>query len=116
MVDFNRWPLKGGVKNKYKKDLKDLVKKIGDEVRVLEIQLETSSKVKNQWIYSCKWVKNGAVHNTNIMAHDVTEALFKLDKLHPFGMSDSLMNHVLTSESFSENWANFQQAKIEKES
>ena len=101
---YSRWPLsEAKLRKKYKKAQKELVKEIGDELRVLDINLVTRSKMKNQWIYSCKWVKEGIVRDTNILAHDITEALFKLDKVHDFGMSERVMHHVLTSPHFSEH-------------
>jgi len=111
-MDWDRWPIQNpmfdfnkenfGLRKKYKKRKKELIEEIGDETRVLSIKLIARSKLKNNWIYDCHFMKSGFHWETHILAQDVTEALFKLDKIHNMGMSKSLMEHVLTSPNFSE--------------
>ena len=111
-MDWNRWPIQHpmfdrnseyfGLRKKYKKKKRELIEEIGNETRVLSIKLIARSKLEDNWLYDCQFVKDGQHWETNIMARDVTEALFKLDKIHNMGMSKSLMEHVLTSPNFSE--------------
>lgn len=111
-MDWNRWPIQHpmfdrnseyfGLRKKYKKKKRELIDEIGDETRVLNIKLIARSKLEGNWLYDCQFVKGGQHWQTNIMAKDVTEALFKLDKIHNMGMSKSLMEHALTSPNFSE--------------
>jgi hypothetical protein len=111
-MNWNRWPIQHpmldrnseyfGLRKKYKKKKRELIGEIGNETRVLSIKLIAQSKLEGNWLYDCEFVKGGHHWQTNIMARDVTEALFKLDKIHNMGMSKSLMEHTLTSPNFSE--------------
>lgn len=93
----------------FNKGRNELLDQIGDELRVLSITLVAQSKLEDQWLYECLYTREGKQTTCSIIARDVTEALFKLDKIAGLGASDSLMNHMLTSPNFSEQYANHMQ-------
>ena len=89
------------IKKKYKKEEQELVielVKIERNTAVLEIKLVGTSKVKDNLLYECKYVDSGIIKNIPIIAHDVTQALAKLDQYVNSGIPESVLKYMLGSE------------------
>jgi hypothetical protein len=72
-----------GLKNKYtspKVELLDKLK-IGNETRVLKVELIETSKVKNHYIYECQYVEKKNIHQTYIIAIDIEDAMNRLSEM-----------------------------------
>ena len=91
------------LKSKYKREDEELIDsmlKSGNRTFITRIQLIETSKIKDHQIYECRYVDNGTKRQVNILAHDVTDAVTKLEGMVGFGMSQQAANLVLSSEKF----------------
>ena len=74
------------LKNKYKREEEELIDsmlKSGNKTFITRIELVETSKIKAHQIYECRYVDNGTKKQVNIIAHDVTDAVSKLEGIAP---------------------------------
>jgi hypothetical protein len=92
------------IKNKYKKEDRELLESIKDLNRaavILEIKLVGTSKVKDNLIYECTYLVGKTEMTISIIAHDVTQALAKLEPFTNSGIPESVLKYMLGSERYS---------------
>ena len=72
-----------GLKNKYTSPKVELLNKlkIGNETRVLKIELIETSKVRDHYIYECQYVEKKNIHQTYIIAVDIEDAISRLAEM-----------------------------------
>jgi len=93
------------IRKKYKKEEQELVVelvKIQRKTAILEIRLVGTSKVKDNLLYECKYVDSGIIKNVPIIAHDVTQALAKLDQYVDSGIPENVLKIMLGSERYND--------------
>ena len=91
------------LKNKYKREEEELIDsmlKSGNKTFITRIELIETSKIKEHQIYECRYVDNGTKKQVNIIAHDVTDAVSKLEAMVGFGLPQQAANYMLGSEKF----------------
>ena len=71
------------LKKKYTSQKKELINKlkIGNETRVLKIELIETSKVKNHYIYECEYFDKENLLHTYIIAIDIEDAMMRLSEM-----------------------------------
>lgn len=92
----------GSLKSKYKRDKAELIETLLDNGRttaVLEINVLTTSKIKEHLIYECIYLHNGKLKTTQIIARDITDAMSRLEPFIKSGASSSVINYVLNNEN-----------------
>jgi len=92
----------GSLKSKYKRDKSELIETLLDNGRttaVLEINVLTTSKIKEHLIYECVYLHNSKLKTTQIIAKDITDAMSRLDPFIKSGASTSVINYVLNNEN-----------------
>ena len=92
----------GSLKSKYKRDKAELIETLLDNGRttaVLEINVLTTSKIKEHLIYECVYLHNSKIKTTQIIAKDITDAMSRLDPFIKSGASTSVINYVLNNEN-----------------
>ena len=92
----------GSLKSKYKRDKSELIETLLDNGRttaVLEINVLTTSKIKEHLIYECVYLHNSKIKTTQIIAKDITDAMSRLDPFIKSGASTSVINYVLNNEN-----------------
>jgi hypothetical protein len=92
----------GSLKSKYKRDKSELIETLLDNGRttaVLEINVLTTSKIKEHLIYECIYLHNSKLKTTQIIAKDITDAMSRLDPFIKSGASTSVINYVLNNEN-----------------
>ena len=92
----------GSLKSKYKRDKAELIETLLDNGRttaVLEINVLTTSKIKEHLIYECIYLRNGKLKTTQIIARDITDAMSRLEPFIKSGASSSVINYVLNNEN-----------------
>jgi chemotaxis receptor (MCP) glutamine deamidase CheD len=92
------------IKKKYKKENSELIKSLQDmgrDIAMLEIKLVGTSKVKDNLIYECTYTDKGNIKNVPVIAHDVTQALAKLEQFTHSGIPEPVLQYMLGSERFS---------------
>jgi hypothetical protein len=92
----------GSLKSKYKRDKSELIETLLDNGRttaVLEINVLTTSKIKEHLIYECIYLHNSKLKTTQIIAKDITDAMSRLDPFIKSGASSSVINYVLNNEN-----------------
>jgi hypothetical protein len=92
----------GSLKSKYKRDKSELIETLLDNGRttaVLEINVLTTSKIKEHLIYECIYLHNSKLKTTQIIARDITDAMSRLEPFIKSGASSSVINYVLNNEN-----------------
>jgi len=92
----------GSLKSKYKRDKSELIETLLDNGRttaVLEINVLTTSKIKEHLIYECIYLHNSKLKTTQIIARDITDAMSRLEPFIKSGASTSVINYVLNNEN-----------------
>jgi|TARA_R110000772_G_scaffold181105_1_gene292428 hypothetical protein len=92
------------IKNKYKKDNKELLDSLsnmGRNTAILEIKLVSTSKVKDNLIYECTYVEGKTIKIVPIIAYDVSQALAKLEQYTHSGIPEPVLKYMLGNERFS---------------
>lgn len=92
----------GSLKSKYKREKSELIETLLDNGRttaVLEINVLTTSKIKEHLIYECIYLHNGKLKTTQIIARDITDAMSRLEPFIKSGASSSVINYVLKNEN-----------------
>ena len=92
----------GSLKSKYKRDKAELIETLLDNGRttaVLEINVLTTSKIKEHLIYECIYLHNSKLKTTQIIARDITDAMSRLEPFIKSGASSSVINYVLNNEN-----------------
>ena len=92
----------GSLKSKYKREKSELIETLLDNGRttaVLEINVLTTSKIKEHLIYECVYLHNSKIKTTQIIAKDITDAMSRLDPFIKSGASTSVINYVLNNEN-----------------
>lgn len=71
------------LKNKYVSQKKELIEKlkIGNETRVLRIELIETSKVRGHYIYECEYFDKEDLFHTYIIAVDIEDAMMRLSEM-----------------------------------
>ena len=71
------------LKRKYTSEKRELVEKlkIGNETRVLRVELIETSKVKNHYIYECEYFDKEDLLHTYIIAVDIEDAMTRLSEM-----------------------------------
>ena len=91
------------IRRKYKKEDQELaisLLNIGRSTVILEIKLLGTSKVVDNLIYDCKYLDNGTIKEVSIIAHDVTQALAKLNQYVNSGIPANILKIMLGSERY----------------
>jgi hypothetical protein len=65
----------------------------------LEINVLTTSKIKEHLIYECIYLHNSKLKTTQIIARDITDAMSRLEPFIKSGASSSVINYVLNNEN-----------------
>ena len=92
----------GSLKSKYKRGQSELVDTLLENGRttvVLEINVLTTSKIKEHLIYECIYLHNSRLKTTQIIARDITDAMSRLEPFIKSGASSSVINYVLNNEN-----------------
>ena len=92
----------GSLKSKYKRGQSELIDTLLDNGRttaVLEINVLTTSKIKEHLIYECIYLHNSKLKTTQIIARDITDAMSRLEPFIKSGASSSVINYVLNNEN-----------------
>lgn len=92
----------GSLKSKYKRGQSELVDTLLENGRttvVLEINVLTTSKIKEHLIYECIYLHNSKLKTTQIIARDITDAMSRLEPFIKSGASSSVINYVLNNEN-----------------
>ncbi len=93
----------GSLKSKYKRDKSELIETLLDNGRttaVLEINVLTTSKIKEHLIYECIYLHNSKLKTTQIIAKDITDAMERLEPFINSGTSSSVVNYILKNENY----------------
>ena len=92
----------GSLKSKYKRGQSELIDTLlenGRTTAVLEINVLTTSKIKEHLIYECIYLHNSKLKTTQIIARDITDAMSRLEPFIKSGASSSVINYVLNNEN-----------------
>lgn len=93
------------LKKKYRREKDELINallKDGRRTVVLGIEVLETSKLKGYLIYECTYLDGGKEKVINIIAHDITDAMTKLDGMVDSGIPQQTANLILGSESYAQ--------------
>ena len=93
----------GSLKSKYKRGQSELIDTLlenGRTTAVLEINVLTTSKIKEHLIYECIYLHNSKLKTTQIIAKDITDAMERLEPFINSGVSSTVVNYVLSNENY----------------
>jgi hypothetical protein len=93
----------GSLKSKYKRGQSELIDTLLDNGRttaVLEINVLTTSKIKEHLIYECIYLHNSKLKTTQIIAKDITDAMERLEPFINSGTSSAVVNYILKNENY----------------
>jgi len=91
------------IRKKYKKEEQELASSLLEISRntvVLEIRLVGLSKIKDNLLYECKYIDSGTIKTVPIIAHDVTQALAKLDPYVNSAIPENVLKIMLGNERY----------------
>ncbi len=91
------------IRKKYKKEDQELATSLLATDRttaILEIKLLGLSKIKNNLLYECKYVDKGVIKIVPIIAHDVTQAVAKLDPYVGSAIPENVLKIMLGNERY----------------
>lgn len=91
-----------GLKKKYKREHSELITaliKEGRPTTVLEVKVIETSKMKDYLIYECSYIDNGNIKISNVIARDISDAMFKLEPLLGSGIPSSTVSYVLGNQT-----------------
>ena len=93
----------GSLKSKYKRGQSELIDTLlenGRTTAVLEINVLTTSKIKEHLIYECIYLHNSKLKTTQIIAKDITDAMERLEPFINSGTSSAVVNYILKNENY----------------
>jgi hypothetical protein len=93
----------GSLKSKYKRGQSELIDTLLDNGRttaVLEVNVLTTSKIKEHLIYECIYLHNSKLKTTQIIARDITDAMERLEPFINSGTSSAVVNYILKNENY----------------
>ena len=91
------------IRKKYKKEDQELAASLIETNRntvILEIKLLGLSKIKDNLLYECKYIDNGTIKVVPIIAHDVTQAIAKLDPFVNSSIPENVLKIMLGNERY----------------
>ena len=91
------------IRKKYKQEDQELAAsliEINRNTVILEIKLLGLSKIKDNLLYECKYIDNGNIKVVPIIAHDVTQAIAKLDPFVNSAIPENVLKIMLGNERY----------------
>ena len=91
------------IRKKYKQEDQELASsliEINRNTVILEIKLLGLSKIKDNLLYECKYIDNGTIKVVPIIAHDVTQAIAKLDPFVNSAIPENVLKIMLGNERY----------------
>ena len=91
------------IRKKYEKKDQELATsllEINRKTAILEIKLLGLSKIKDNLLYECKYLDGGVIKVIPIVAHDVTQAVAKLDPYIESAIPENVLKIMLGNERY----------------
>jgi len=91
------------IRKKYKKEDQELAAALLETDRntaILEVKLLGLSKIKDNLLYECKYIDKGTIKTVPIIAHDVTQAVAKLDPYVDSAIPENVLKIMLGNERY----------------